>query len=646
MSSADRNFGLRPRSGRGAGRGNPRQQTHANPWTRVPDNTAPGTHPVASLPAQHGNITNKFTTFCTIALGYPKNKPPPPKAALLRLFFGIIRTGDSSIAILLFNSASQENAICAPAHVPTTPAALGIYCPEFTHYLKRYRTKCRITSKVPLWMIKSKIFSELRANDFWINPTSIKCKDTEKCGYFLYAHPFMTQQLDFRRILDPILHEDWGKNDNYEYDFQAEKLTITFNGQSASTKVFLLRSSPAFTGKLQQTLLKIFAENTTVELGTLHRYKFIPLTSTAVVSDEMQLGLLRSQQAFNLNVFIYVCHNVHTIDQEFELKETPESTENTPTPEEIQYSYSLRKWFYDLEDSDSSNLIHAVYNTNEENTIKVLCARSKRFLVLQILHDLPTLIQDYFPNEAFKTYFPTPESTPFTVDKFPKVSASCETYAGELATYTTGNPQSDISTSDQPASYVSAAATTAPSTKRTRQGDPKTSPTAAADAQTTDTSATMKAIQEAQARLTNLQNANNANESTITAINSTLTTLTGRITGSENAIKQLADTQVQQSHLLTQLTNKQTHLETNLLTLCRHFDLPVQETPPPPSLPPSQPPSHPKDSNNDVEMQDRDGHHLQDQEITQPSPQNPKQQQNNLITQPELPGGSQGGASS
>ena len=193
MSSADRNFGLRPRSGRGAGRGNPRQQTHANPWTRVPDNTAPGTQPVASLPAQHGNIANKFTTFCTIALGYPKNKPPPPKAALLRLFFGIIRTGDSSIAILPYDSASQENAICAPAHVPTTPAALGIYCSEFTHYLKRYRTKCRITSKVPLWMIKSKIFSELRANDFWINPTSIKCKDTEKCGYFLYAHPFMTQ---------------------------------------------------------------------------------------------------------------------------------------------------------------------------------------------------------------------------------------------------------------------------------------------------------------------------------------------------------------------------------------------------------------------------------------------------------------------
>ena len=104
----------------------------------------------------------------------------------------------------------------------------------------------------------------------------------------------MTQQSDFRQIIDPILKADWGEHEEYEYDFQAEKMSITFNGQSATTKVFLLRSSPKFTGKLQQTLLRIFAETTTVDLGTLHRYKFIPLTSTAVVSDEMQLGLLRS----------------------------------------------------------------------------------------------------------------------------------------------------------------------------------------------------------------------------------------------------------------------------------------------------------------------------------------------------------------
>jgi len=110
--------------------------------------------------------------------------------------------------------------------------------------------------------------------------------------------------------MDPILREEWGEHDDYKYDFQAERLSITFNGQSAATKVFLLRSSPKFTSKLQQTMTRIFADNTPIDLGTLHRYKFIPLTSTAVVSDEMQIGLLRSQKVFSLNVFIYVCHNV------------------------------------------------------------------------------------------------------------------------------------------------------------------------------------------------------------------------------------------------------------------------------------------------------------------------------------------------
>ena len=615
MSAADRNFGLRPRSGRGAGRGTTRQSTHTNPWTRVSANATAGRNTREQLPAQRGNVTNKFTTFCTIALGYPKNKPPPPKVALLRQFLGIIRYIDNSIAILPYNSDSLENAICHPGHVPTTPEAMSIYCPEFTHYLKRYRTKCRITSEIPMWMLKSKVFSELRANDFWINTTSIKCKDTEKCGYFLYAHPFMTQQLDFRQIMDPILREEWGEHEDYEYDFQAERLSITFNGQSAATKVFLLRSSPKFTSKLQQTMTRIFADNTPIDLGTLHRYKFIPLTSTAVVSDEMQIGLLRSQQVFSLNVFIYVCHNVQKIGQEFDLKDTSETTETNPDQAENTYSYSLRKWFYDLESADSSNLVHAVYSTNDENTIKVLCERSKRFLVLQILHELPTHVQEYFPEAAFKTYFPTPDATPFVVDKFPKVSASCGTYAGELANYVTGNPQGDIASSDPPDSYAAAAEKVLPN-KRNRQGEIK-APNATTNAPSTvDTSATMQAIQDAQTRLTNLQTANATHESTLSQIDITLSNLTGRIGGNEAAIKKLADTQVQQSHLLTTLTTKQNNLETNLLNLCRHFEVPVVTTPPvSPPLPPIQ--GH----SDDVEMQDRDNQLPEDQEMSPSSPQ-------------------------
>lgn len=294
MSNAGKDFGLRPRAGRGTGRGSNRTTTQVNPWIRVTNDNTPGPR-AEPVPPQRGNITNKFTTFCVIALGYPRNKPPPPKVALMRQFLVILRMGDDQVAILPYDDTSQENSISAAAHVPTTPAASAIYFPEFTHYLKRHRTKGRITSAIPMWLIKSTVFSELRANDYRINPTSLKCQDSEKCGYFLYTHPYMTQQLDFRQVLDPILRDDWDEHKDYEYDFQAEKLSVTFNEQTGTAKVFLIRSSPKFTSKLQQTLTRIYADDSDTNLETLHRYKFVPLTSTAVVSDEMQVGLLRSQ---------------------------------------------------------------------------------------------------------------------------------------------------------------------------------------------------------------------------------------------------------------------------------------------------------------------------------------------------------------
>ena len=192
----------------------------------------------------------------------------------------------------------------------------------------------------------------------------------------------------------------------------------------------------------------------------------------------------------------------------------------------------------------------------------------------------------FFPEDAFRTYFPTPAATPFEVEKFPKVSASCGTYAGELANYVTGNPQGDISSSENPTTYA-AATTQAPPNKRNRQGDLKTNDTATAQPAPDGSSTAMKTIHEAQATLTQLQNANNTNESTITQINTTLTTLTNRIGGNEAAIQALADTQVQQSGVLNTLTQKQNALEKNMLTLCNHFGLQAETSEPTPQPPPS-----------------------------------------------------------
>ena len=163
-----------------------------------------------------------------------------------------------------------------------------------------------------------------------MNPSVIKCLTSEKCGFFLYAHHFITQQSDFRRILDPLLKSEWGENEDHEYDFQAETLQVNHQNQRIISKVFMLRSNPKFTSKLQQTLSRIYANTNDTNLDTLSRYKFIPLISNAVVSDEMLLGLVRSQNAYCDNVFVYVCHNITDIDKQFKVS-NPQSDNKAET---------------------------------------------------------------------------------------------------------------------------------------------------------------------------------------------------------------------------------------------------------------------------------------------------------------------------
>ena len=141
-------------------------------------------------------------------------------------------------------------------------------------------------------MVKSKIPPLLKANDFWTNPSVMKCQTSEKCACFLYAHHFITQQSDFRNLLDPILEKDWGVHTDHEYDFLAETLTVAHEGTTLSAKIFLLRTNPKFTTKLQQTLSRIYAVDNETNLETLSRYKFIPLTTDTVISSEMLLGLV------------------------------------------------------------------------------------------------------------------------------------------------------------------------------------------------------------------------------------------------------------------------------------------------------------------------------------------------------------------
>ena len=555
-------------------------------------------------------------------------KNPPAKPQLARHLLSILRMGDARLAIQPYDTTSKANAICHATHIPNDPKEFAIYFPEFTHYLKRYRTKCRITSEIPVWQIKSKVFASLKANDFWMNPSVIKCLTSEKCGFFLYAHHFITQQSDFRRILDPLLKSEWGENEDHEYDFQAETLRVNHQNQRIISKVFMLRSNPKFTSKLQQTLSRIYANTNDTNLDTLSRYKFIPLTSNAVVSDEMLLGLVRSQNAYCDNIFVYVCHNITDIDKQFKVS-NPQSDNKEENTDSEEYDYSIRNWFYDIEDDAGSPLIHAAYTMPATTTIKILCERSKRYKVLEILHDLPEIAAEFFPASAIAYYFPTAQAQPFHVEKFPKVSQTCGTYAHELAAYAMSNPQSD----DTPVTQDPALSTNAGATKRTRNGDPVQHVTQQAPPVSTPNSV-LQLLDANQKRLNAIENENQTRSSTFAQLDKTLTSINSRISTNETAITKITNAQITQGNLIQNINKKQTYLEGNLFKLCAHFGIEVET-----------PPDDTEHTNMDIEQTpdldaEMDALDKEHQQLTHP---NPLTQDNpNSQAQPAAPTGDEG----
>ena len=445
-----------------------------------------------------------------------QEKNPPAKVVLMRHVFNLFKMADPTVAILPYDTTNEANSICHATHVPEPAPEFAIYFPEFVHYLKRFRTKCRITSSVPMWQIKSKLMMELRANDFWVNPTSLKCKSSERCGFFLYAHPYATPHQDFRKILNPIIEKEWTALDTHEYDFVPENLTVTNHGERVTARVLMLRTSPCLTQLLQTLLSKLYATTSEVNLGTLNRYKFVPITSDTSMSDETLQGLFRSQIAYKENVFLFNCSNITHIEHDFEFEDSPvhDDAEVSGPQEPIKYNYNIRNWFYDLLDNDGHNLIHAVYTTNDDTKIKVLCEFRKRFLVLNILHQLVDTISQVFPAPALSTYFPHHPTQQFIVEKFPKVDPQCGTYAAELTHYATSNPQGEPD-GENPTE----APQNPPTNKRSRDGEPVTRSYASSLAPNSDIVAKLEANRKS---LEALQSSNTTHDSTITKIGDTL----------------------------------------------------------------------------------------------------------------------------
>ena len=177
------------------------------------------------MPAKREQVERKFTTYCAIHLGHPRNAAPK-KVDLLRHLYNLIKMADETAAIQPYMPDDKVNSMCRALHISEKIKDFEHYFPEVKYYHNRIRTKYRISTNISIKTIKNTIWADLRKYDFWVEPTSIKSYETARCGFFLYAHPDFTHRHDFVKILSPILKQNIDSNLELEFDVQPEKFTV------------------------------------------------------------------------------------------------------------------------------------------------------------------------------------------------------------------------------------------------------------------------------------------------------------------------------------------------------------------------------------------------------------------------------------
>ena len=514
MSSAGRGFGVM--KGR---RHTSRQQPNGAKWVQVTKNNQ--VNSVVSLggplPSQREKVERNFTTYCSLSLGHPRNNTPK-KVDLLRHLLGLIKEADETAAIQPYLPSDKVNSICHPAHILDKISDFEHYFPEVKYFHRRIRTKCRISTSIPIQGIKQKIFDKLRAHDFWIEPTSIKCQETTRCGFFLYAHPDFTYRNDIIEVLTPILKSKIQHAIDLEFDIQPEKLNVAVGSKKIGERVVMLRSTPTHSERVQNVLTHLFTEDDSTDIHTLRKYIFVPLTIVGDDDRSTLQGLLRTQQMFRQNVQHYIINNIWNLDKQFQVpaqeileevtltdaqsndtnstnneQAVDQDTHKTVTQEDTMMDtdmetsetlhdeedndtsndtpptepYSLREWFYDLSDVDTEPLIHSIYPSTDDNKVYLLCEKRRAVKVLQILHNLVEIASIDFPDDAMIVYFGTNKKNP-SVHNYPRATPQSTAYSNHLASFATaGNPQ------DEPSQPTSQPPREVPrNAKRTRDGAP------------------------------------------------------------------------------------------------------------------------------------------------------------------------------
>ena len=308
-----------------------------------------------------------------------------------------------------------------------------------------------------------------------LSPQALNAKKQSGVAFF-YARPEFTYRHDFVEVLTPIFQARLQKGQEFEFDVQPEKLTVTAGLSKFRERVVMIRSTPTHSENAQQVLIDTFSETNEDDIKSLRKYMFVPIAIAGDNDKTTLQGVLRTQHNFRTSVYHFIVTNANEFGLKFQVP-LPDVLENTATDnstdtimqdttdsspeidpgldtnesgiedqqqqelEPLTESYSLREWFYDLLDGNGENLIHAAYPSTETNKIFILCERVKTTQVLQILHNRVEIMDDLFLDEALTRYFGKDKDYAL-VFNHPCPTAELSTYASKLASYaTTSNPQ-------------------------------------------------------------------------------------------------------------------------------------------------------------------------------------------------------------
>jgi len=449
------------------------------------------------VPTVRETVQSTHTAFVELHRGKrPQGSQHIPPSVFIKNMLAMFMSVDKKAAILCYEKDKNFNSICHPMHVPASKEEFERYFPRVYNTRGTVTIKCRVTSSISLVDIKRLIMDKLRKHNYYVRPTILKAVRTSKAGWMYLAHPDLTLRKEFTTTLAPLIQSRFNRHIEFQVAPETENLD-TDQGR-ISQRVLVVRSAYEETDTIRSFFTEAFSPESTMGIGFLARYTFVPGIPVGNCTKNHLVTLLKMQQQFHKNVFWYMWTGMRNIDTEVSLlpettdlqKSQPSATPQTQEDvdmEEVEAKSgpsndvveaisqpekaSLKRILYELVNDEGENLIHAVYPSMDASKLYVLCSEKNKDTTLEHLHKIQSVLDQVFEPGATEVFF-NPEGRPY-VHNFPVLTDHQNAFVDSIVGLTkSANPQEEATSPEPHVSFAAAVISQSPP-KRLRNGDSK-----------------------------------------------------------------------------------------------------------------------------------------------------------------------------